>query len=523
MNFKTIANLNSFHIFLFPFRWRLASNSKSDFSTEIEANENWKKYLENEDRPIDFYNNAAFFSERIRPAVFEGFNFADRKIVKNYIYDTKGKKYLFKIKLRDNVNYELNLMKIRLNVYSSGVGVLSLHMSNTKFSKPEDVLRINDYGRRVFLQFLAQNENSEFQHIDHSTFAKELIIEDNDGSKIYYEDFSKYTKKSFIEAIKKNPDNFKYGPENLVNILGNNFTSSSSSSSSSSSGTKENKSMIQIIPTLDERLFGICWLGDDVESNRIKLPKESERPYSDFWLKFLFLEKYSTSQSEMLSSQLLEKHTYHRWLNYGTLYGATKSTFVCLSNSSDENKKMYCLPSIRYQYFDMVQLLLSQHASILKFSDELREYRLIVKESGDKQDLLNKAKLFHEAYLEFVDSIHFYTISPLEQGNELYQLIQKNLEISTSLKELEIEMLEFRNLINRIMDENREKMNHLFSFIAFIFLPASIITGIFGMETLGDFAFNFNGFNRPFFTSLLIIIAVPLIVAFCWRRFKGKI
>jgi hypothetical protein len=192
----------SSHIFMFPFRfdWNEEGFSKEyDFYKKdsicerIALEKLHKKLTEHWNykafNVTDDYNEYAYFYDYARDAIY---NF-DEKFDKNaisYYYDKdelNGEEY--ELNVRGKI-YNLTIAGVSLRVFGTGVALLSLKLENynreTKFS---DVLKINDFGRRIYPQFISEGKIDKAKNIFLATDIKIPVIkvEENFEQDIYGE------------------------------------------------------------------------------------------------------------------------------------------------------------------------------------------------------------------------------------------------------------------------------------------------------------------------------------------------
>jgi len=109
-----------------------------------------------------------------------------------------------------------------------------------------------------------------------------------------------------------------------------------------------------------------------------------------------------------MQEQLLQKHTYDRWVGYNTLYGITRYSFVLLSLPLKELKSQEVnaafIPShLQTIYFRMVLLVLAQRAMVLDFSKKISDIQFSI-ENGDKK-IQNEALMLYKSYRDFINKI----------------------------------------------------------------------------------------------------------------------
>ncbi|MCD8540615.1 MAG: hypothetical protein LRY55_13265, partial [Leadbetterella sp.] len=183
----------SYHSFLFPFKWEILSNKLSTsfedkinlkelqkrlrLSTEnIAGAKSWIRKTFVVDSHIG-YNEYNYFYDFVRDVIYDvgeeesAFSPNNKSLVHHYEFLLPEGKNFYEIKCNrgendtpegektiygregsmDIVIYKLEIRKIFLNVYDSGVAVLSFNLLNFNYSTPWDILNINQFGRRAFV------------------------------------------------------------------------------------------------------------------------------------------------------------------------------------------------------------------------------------------------------------------------------------------------------------------------------------------------------------------------------------
>jgi len=476
-------SINSYHNFLFPFRFDKVINDikdrhefykTNDFSNRVVIDDEFKKSLEKDNWQYEKfeiknnldYNEIVYFYDFVKDSLFNTAEF--KKNATSYYFEKilkKEEQYI--ITLANGKSFELSLTGINLRIFDTGVGILSFELENHKYQHIKDILLINEYGRRIYPEFLGEGFSiSDTQNVFLAQSIEVMGIK---------EDFTKDYKQYDIQLA-----NF------IVDILGKTFTTS-----------KKDKDKYFIQPLFDDRMFTICWYGNDkvskIKQNYIK---------SELWYKFVYLDGQSlTVQDEDMQENLIEKVTYSRWKNYGTLYGITRYSFVCLSSSLEtlkNNNADFILNHIKTMYFQMVILSLALRASIIRFSDEVTAISDI-EESKDISLITQKISNLYKNYLRFKNKLYFKEITPQEQGIEIYDKMRDIMRIDSDIGDLSME-IQTLNSYAFILEEKEEKeqMNKLTK-LGTIFLPPTLIAGIFGMNIFPDgFIDNIGGWTVTF-------------------------
>lgn len=162
----------SYHIFYFPFKWEIENRKDKLFSEQVNLeslhfseNDGWERVQYNQ--PGDFRLMNEQQKQEVRELFAEQNYYFD--FVHPVLYDIQGKpdpmiahferketkeeswKVTYRIKVKDKQEYVLDLEAINLNLYSTGVGVLSFFLANkaTTHCEEEYIRDINQFGRRI--------------------------------------------------------------------------------------------------------------------------------------------------------------------------------------------------------------------------------------------------------------------------------------------------------------------------------------------------------------------------------------
>jgi len=280
-----------------------------------------------------------------------------------------------------------------------------------------------------------------------------------------------------------------------------------------------NENVFYIRWLLDDRMFVTCWYGNDEFSNLLKENYEYKK--SEEWYKYVFIDTNSVMcQHDQMMMELIELHTYRRFINWRTFYGVSRYSFVCLTSSLDtlkQNDADFIPIHLRNLYFQMVQLSLVQRASLLRFAEEVSFISTL--KNNDK-NTPQKIKDLNREYLQFVNKMYFREVTAQEQGIELYDMIQDKMRIDRDIKDLNHEIDELYQYANLLEEAKENRTMRNISIGGAILLLPSLIAAIFGMNTL-----NFENNENIGCISLQLTIALPLLLisVFGIYLFKHKI
>lgn len=522
--------VKSLHKFLFPFRWRLNENSeyKKESLNKVVAlldKSFWKKFTYQPliDNNYNTYNEASYFYEYVRDVLNLG---SDQNMVNGYQFDYAGvnpnSKYIIHIKDDKPLTLSLTLDDIYLNLYENGVGILSFHLINEEIHDFNQILKVNEYGRRVYPQFLG----SEFPFTDSTKFnflAEKIVLENVAHSKgvNIEEDFSYY------DILPNILDNLFVLPSHIQSILGEHF------------GTDTKNCNCAITPILDDRMFVLSFIIDSKKIRALGQFDEKNNEYvyttSSEWYRYLFVDDSAPScTSKTLLKQQLERHTNDRWigsinkdideendLHYtGQLFGLCRYSFVVLVGDGWYPRNIVS-KHFSFMYFQIVQLCLLQRAYIIHFGGEVARISNQLTLNPDHTDKIKRqiSRLYLN-YIKFVNRIYFREVTPQEQGIELYNKMQSVMRIREDVDDLDKEIQELNTYVETYSQSR-------LSSVATWFLPVTLLAGIMGMNTIDKFAeAKERGFNLKNpdweFTALIgftIVIVIWTIVIFA-KQFR---
>lgn len=493
----------SSHIFMFPFKWDYKSERRLEdtcfndrinlqkFKEGLDISKRWDR--DNFSINDDFdYNEFAYFYENVKKAIYTEKNSSDTSW--NFKYRNCEGKYVIKIKSKE-ISYKLDIEFIKLKVYETGIAILSFHLNNHEYKEAKDILKINDYGRRVYPQYIPIEE------VQKSFLASEIQLIFNDGNQII-EDFS--------QDYKNSPYHIS---STIMKVLGEKFIYDK----------EENVSIGKVLikPVIDDRMYTACWYGNDEIMNKWKGEHNSDvssNNYykSEFWHEYIFVDGNGcTCKSKIMLEELLKKHTYDRWIGDGTLYGVTRFSFMVLSNEGWFGKNVIRM-HLKRMYYEMASLALAQRASILRFSEEAS-----IDASFKSKETVKKIRTLNKYYIQFINKIYFREVTAQEQGIELYEKITEAMNIERDVSKLDEEIDQLHQYSILASSEKTNKALNVLTYLSALILLPTYITGFFGMNILdSDMMPSITNIKELFawlgiFTILpILIVLLPIIIIF---------
>ena len=244
---------------------------------------------------------------------------------------------------------------------------------------------------------------------------------------------------------------------------------------------KDNKKIL-LSRVMDDRMFFLCWYGNTGMTN-----SANARCYKnwDWWYAFIFGDKEPKSiANTVMQEEHLLKHTYARWADYGTLYGMSIDSFVCLSPERTDIIEKH-LPQFDVQmnsmYYQIAVLCLVQRASILKFSAEVANLSDIEPDNEAIKGLIKQTKNIYWNYIQFKNKVYFRQVTSQIQGIEMYNQFQHIMNIPADAEILESKIEALHNYLNLLEGDTMNREMHRLTKIATFFLPASFIASMFGV------------------------------------------
>ncbi|MCY1634988.1 CorA family divalent cation transporter [Marinifilum sp. D737] len=540
------------HIFLFPFRWDSVTENETNLENlsinkRININqfekalnkENWDFYSAKDQSLKGYYidefvnyNEYVYFYDYVRDALYDEIENREN-IVKHFTYNLgQDASYHIHIKTDEKTTgvYQLNMKKIFLHVFSNGVGLLSYHLENNIYKEKESILQINDFGRRIYPQFLSSDGKDSTSIIKRSFLADKIQL--NINGKNIIEDFSRY---NLQQNCHDDMLTIASHPIQLPNFILELFNTNDQVIFHSSTRNLQ-YGQICIRPIIDDRMFTICWFGNDWMINELKEHRQAgfdtEYNYhtNEFWYKYIFIDgKSLTCANKNMLRRENMKHTYERFTEDGTLWGVSRYSLVGLTNTEYFGREIISTHATTI-YYQMVVLCLMQRASVLKYSNEVARISRNIKEKHPEIEEIN------ESYLKFINKMYFREITAQDQGIELYDMLQENMRIEREIADLKREIDEiyqFASLaydkIQQEIDRDQNELITKITIIGVLFLPPSLLAGILGINIMPKYeeipSLLFNGeIYIPFVFGIGTIVVISLLLTWLLINvFKLKI
>lgn len=462
--------LFSKHILFFAFRWRPASERggrNSGISEVLKAVQEagWKSV---ESNPVQNYSEYNYLHDFARRAVFESPSF-DKNAAPGVYNFQKNISEKFQLSVRNqaigseppelNTTFELAIARVRLNLYEPGVGVLSLMLDNPTYAEPKIILIINDLARRLYPQYLDWETGIAKPR-------EQGIIPVSVGFKPFLEDFSVFPTDSNRQGM---PTRFL--PKYILGLLGNRFKASEKEASPAD---------FVVEHEFDDRQFMLCCLLNDELSKQLKGHSKNGKYHylnDQFWYAYIFADKDEPSikNAEMMES-LLSSATYSRWSEDGTLFGASRYSFVALTAA----KNGWLMGPMSGNYARLVELCLMQRAAVLRFREDTASIATRLSADENPRQVTKQIRRLYGDFIRFSNQFNFQEATTYEQGIELYDLLRRQMRVTEQTETLKTELEAMHNYATELHEESRSRALDWLTILGAVFLVPSFLLSYFG-------------------------------------------
>lgn len=456
---------HSYHIFLFPFG--LENGWKQQDIDRMLTGSSWERkefHYDDGDFASNF-SEQGYFYDFSSGAMFDDPTSLNRVITSYRLPVAEGDSYTIRInKSGKRKEYTLAVGKIELNVYDEKAAILSFHLQNSRYSEVQDILYINDYGRRIYPEYLVNGEdgNIDLQKTKNSFLADSICLSLS-GRPDLEDDFSSYARKSIPPyTLPKYIKGILPGPMHACRWL------------------------------LDDRMYVVSYFSHLDFASQMRRQYGTDGKWLDKkrpewnWYQYVFVDNDDpTCQDEKMFRDLLTRATYSRWKNsvggidYQTFFGVSRHSFTCLTGID----YIGLLRQMKTMYYRMASLVLAQRImslyysrAISEISKELDENKLTTRQLRKKVNILNRD------YLRFVNNIYYREVTPQDQGIDLYDLLQEQMNVKRDEEGLSTEVEQLYHYVTMANDEQRNLEAERLSIIATLFLVPTLMTGIWGMN-----------------------------------------
>ncbi|MBR6743989.1 MAG: hypothetical protein IKM00_02085 [Clostridia bacterium] len=475
----------SYHTFMFPFLYATDKITRKEFGSRCHPG--WRLDLWEPERMNDQldYNQYHYFNETAHNAIYttksaengkkrkSDENFENAAVI-NLRFDLsslitedraddhdkkKADSFEYVIrkyndrkpgeKLTVKFEYALDIHAIRMKLYNTGVGILIFELENSKYPTEKNVIRINDFGRRIYAPYYAYYNES--MHC--SICANEIFFNVN-GKHIGDADL-------LPERLRASAEETVLAEPIRILLSNGDYTITTKNT--------YGKNDTRIETALDDRMFVACYYknGDfvdamrewDGENYRYLTHAKENVPFDNgenanaahrlYTMMYADGDGLCCHSRSMMQKLLSDDHIYTRWLEYGWSSGNEKCFYGSITGFSEytmitvaKDPPDHLIAAFLTQYVEMATLVLAQRTSLLSFEYMISEYAH--GRSYNVEDI-------HKRYILFQSQILLNEVTSQQQGLELYDLLKQNLMIEKEQSEIkeQIEgLFEHRNYVH---------------------------------------------------------------------------
>jgi hypothetical protein len=543
----------SYHTFLLPFIWnkwndkdRYYELSGEDYTSEQKqvklrkrlSADHWKeitwkngempdKYSFESDKAHDArqkqqYDAYQYFDRPARELILGKMSKAAESgngeyVMRSYEFHPDGKplgehcRYVIKKKNEVDYCYSLLIKRIRINLYNTGISVMILEMENHDYKQPDDVNRINEYGRRIALPYKPSHEPTCkvtadsicIEGIGSDSMCNSYLIENPGLTHI-------------MDPIKK--------------LIG--YGSLMQPTSKREHCELEGKYLIT--PVMDDRMFVCCFYRNEEMMNAIqeKIPvgtatyddyaylagcnaNAEAKNVTDNLYKFAFVEDNLTCQSGTMKRSILERCIYDRWIDCGTVYAVTHHSFMALSSVGENELDTVIIP-FNNIYLEFTVMVLAQRASLISLTARAAALAGEKDKNEKVGGFAKKVVGIQEENAKAQNQIILSEVTVQEQGVELYEMMRHELFIERANRDFKDQM---QNLYEITMaqqaqtEERKEKSLSIYlAILTAITVPFAVLDGL-GLA-IDSFSWN----SARIITCVIAVLACIVLLCLIRKR-----
>ncbi len=517
----------SYHTFILPFSWdreqcadlNTVFQNQEGSSWHISADDNRNrtglaKLNMNRAEDRELYLEYQYFNSAARHVLY-----ADEtsNIVHSYEYDKAqlaGAKY--EIVVKEGERYRLEIDKIGLKIFNTGIALLYLDCSNREEAQFNltAVKAINEYGRRISLSFWPE-KNGFKKCADKLVFSKGEDLQYEENFKEYIEEaksgasqevsltYLSYALRRFLDD---NGSGVKFRCRQTTGIQGNEL--------------KE----IVLYPIVDGKMFVSCLIVDPTFMARIQeayrkgdgsFPADMSAELAELFdvdLEGECSRKNPASRESFLRESLYMEN-FDPDAEGAKLAALTSNSYVKLVNREDYDLTYhFCV------YNEIVFLGLLQRMSIANFAGEISRISYGIERPGKKMTnkLIFRIMALQERFVAFQNQILLYEVTPQREGKWLYRRIREALNIDEENENLTGKLSGIYELANI-------NQGYVFNKWALVLSVAAMIFTVFAQidtsAALSEYSFTgYPGYLLLLVQAALCALVLVLILKVKYRK-----
>ena len=412
-----------------------------------------KKEWEEWEEAVNTYAALQYFCPSAHNSIFDTGDTGDGEVLRTYVFlrNTIHEKAAYVIKKaieKKNkiipLEYSLLVNAIKLNIYDTGIAVLIMECENRNHDSFAAVKNINEYGRRISLPTINQSFSLCADSLalvwDGQKDQNSQATGGQETEEPNITDFCGYIR-SFLENDQNgNDQKIKRSPADMINSAVNGYVASTlkyilnygrkgKQFSTNISRREDTEHCYLITPALDDRMYVMSLVKNDaaktlLEQKNGQYAFETDTKLSKSIYEYVFVDPDDncSCNDKSMRSELLQTHLNRRWLEYGTLYGASQRSFVALGSAGMPD---YVVTSFLTLYMQLACLAVACYATLNKFEQEIAQ----VSHQPDSPEKRLAVLDIRERFLQYQSRLGSNNITYQEQGIELSQMVRDALGV----------------------------------------------------------------------------------------------
>lgn len=485
----------SFHTFIFPFIIKDSWTPGEDYWSHdwLSSNQADAICLHGNDLYEKKLNYATFqyFNRSARSALFDDSNIVDcyeSKVV-------KANKSMYIIELTDS-KISLNINRVRLKMYpeiKTGVLIFETEYqpdsSVSEDEKRKTVMLINEYGRRVFPEFLPYKNAEDFI----------LCAESLTVTNCNFGDLTQDVTDHFrILSDPKSNDEFGF-----INNPGRDSEIIRKILFGMGGG-------IDIEPAIDDRMFVCCIVADEKWTNEfcgiVNEPVEENYEKAKELYAVINCDSsggYCSCRNPQMLQECLDLQLYKRWTDYGTLHAITSHSMFCLTGNFKEIEIEVINPFLT-MYIQMCVLTIVQRSALIRFDFEINK-------AIENRNLVNNLM---KSFAKFQGQIMLPEVTSQIQGIEIYQKLTDALFIKKLEEDIDKQI---HNLFEITENENAQKQQNVdkrFTIIGAAIGLLAVFSAFTDVSSVAETYKSWTGLfkSEVFVTTACLTVGLPVLV-----------
>lgn len=468
------------HIFLFPFSWACTSKKKRYRGKKthtlahgsFEHLPHWRMHYLNLHLDKE-YNEFVYFHKPIRAALYTMHQAPI--IVRNYTYHKLDSDNYFVLGVGGK-QYELHIESINLKLYKTRIGLVSIRVSNDRYSKIEDIEAINSFSKCIYPPMLPLSLAREELFPDYI----EVKLNEKECYREYFEE------NYHQEVLLVSPL--------IMSILGEPFTNVCS---------KVSSNKIKIEPIVGNQMFCLCLYKSEELVEQIK---SGNVPY-EVLERLMTINRKVNYQQPDTESDYIGSAYYLK--SEESIYAISRFALACVAKRLPQSKL----------YDQLVSLVLMQRATLLSISTEIAYVSTM-----NKYELSHAISKIYELYIQFMNQLYFKEVTEDAQGAKIYEQLSSQLKVQEELEQLNFEIDEVHEYVSLVEQaESRVKVELLTIIGAALVLP-SFVTSLFGMNIFQrEILHWWNSISVALWMNTYVVLPILVVCALCtWNRRKTR-